>query len=231
MLFILIPATGIAILSSLFYAYWFSPSLMSLLAYSAWSLVAVGIALGAYILTGGARKASHQRWVDAEIAREQALYREVEALAEDLTAVDETDAASQAGRLLGMLEDYRKVIEQKLGTSTITLSSFSAQASSIFRIVKHQLSDILAAANSVRTARSETVDSADEQTLMRRKQLVEQQSQRINDLLLSNRELLTALNETTVQVANIRDLDTFEVKESLARLKALGERAGSFNKA
>lgn len=230
MYLILIPTTGIAVLSSLFYAYWFSPSLLSLLTYSLWSLMTVGISLGAYVLTGGAKKASHQRWVYAEIAREQALYKEVEALAADLAAVNETDAADQAGRLMSMLEDYRKVIQQKLATSTITLSSFSAQASTIFRIVTQQLNDILAAANSVRTARGDTAANADENTQTRRRALVDQQSQRINELLLSNRELLTALNETTVQVANIRDLDTFEVKESLARLKALGERAGSFNK-
>jgi hypothetical protein len=49
-------------------------------------------------------------------------------------------------------------------------------------------------------------------------------------LVEQNRELLTALNVTTVEVANIKDIDSFELKESLNRLRELGARAQAFSK-
>lgn len=82
----------------------------------------------------------------------------------------------------------------------------------------------------MRTTQSDSVATTNNQALTRRQELVTLQQDRARQLIEQNRDLLTALNETTVQVANIKDIDSFEMTESLNRLKELSQRAKSYSK-
>jgi hypothetical protein len=229
---IVITTTISALLCIAVFMFWFPSSLIGLGAYSALALGSIAIAIAFYFAGGYARKDQHQEMVQHEVTREQKLYDEVKALAEQLSALKLGDPAKQANRLMGMLEDYRRVIEQKLGDTTITMSSYSHETGRVFRLVINNLKDMVAAAQSVHTTKQETVDESavESEALQRRQALLTQQESRVNVLVDQNRELLTALNETTVQVANIQDINTFELQESLDRLRDLGERAQAFSK-
>jgi hypothetical protein len=214
------------------YVVWFPFDIVALTIYSGVSVAGVVLALAFYVLAGFARKDAHVALVAQEVAREEALYAEVHKLASHLTELNLADSAKQADRLMGMLADYRRVIEQKLGNTTITMSSYSSETSRVFKLAINNLKDILAAAQSVHTIKSEQVDdnTLSSEALQRRQALLTQQDARISLLIEQNRELLTALNETTVQVANIKDINSFELQESLNRLRDLGVRAQSFSK-
>ncbi|WP_281648797.1 hypothetical protein [Parendozoicomonas sp. Alg238-R29] len=201
-------------------------------AYAGISLVAVIAAIAVYVLGGFAQQEQQAALIANEVAREQKLYDEVKLLNGQLSDLDMADAAKQATRLMNMLEDYRRVIEHKLGDTTITLSSYSSETSRVFRLAINNLKDILAASQSVNTIKSEEVDAKalESEALQRRQALLTGQNIRIEELVKQNRELLTVLNETTVQVANIQDTDSFELQEALSRLRDLGQRAQSFSK-
>lgn len=221
-----------ALLSMAVYFLWFPFNLVLFAVHTGLSVSAVAIALAFYVLAGFARKDKHQALVAHEIAREQRLYDEVKALGSQLSSLEMKDSAKQADRLMGMLEDYRRVIEQKLGDTTITMTSYSSETSRVFRLAINNLKDILAAAQSVHTTKKDDVEEAvvESEALQRRQALLTQQDARISELVEQNRELLTALNETTVQVANIKDIDSFELQESLNRLRELGQRAQAYSK-
>lgn len=221
-----------ALLGIAVYALWFPFDLIALGGYALLSVFGVGAGLGYYLLSGAARKDQARALIEREVAREKALYAEVETLSAHLTTMALPDSAKQADRLMGMLEDYRRVIEQKLGDTTITMTSYSEETGRVFRLAINNLKDILAAAQSVHTTKQETAGDRmlESEALQRRQALLTQQETRIEQLVEQNRDLLTALNETTVQVANIKDINSFELQESLNRLRELGERAQSFSK-
>ena len=221
-----------ALLGIAAFVLWFPFDVLIFGVYSAFSLITVLLALAFYVFSGFARKDKHQALVAYEVAREESLYNDVKKLASQLAELNLADSAKQADRLMGMLADYRRVIEQKLGDTTITMSSYSSETSRVFSLAINNLKDILAAAQSVHTTKTDDVSESvlGSESLQRRQALLTQQEARINLLVEQNRELLTALNETTVQVANIKDINSFELQESLNRLRDLGERAQSFSK-
>ncbi len=225
-------ATITALISIAVYYIWFPTGWVMLSAYAGISLVAVIAAIAVYVLGGFAQQEQQAALIANEVAREQKLYDEVKLLNGQLSDLDMADAAKQATRLMNMLEDYRRVIEHKLGDTTITLSSYSSETSRVFRLAINNLKDILAASQSVNTIKSEEVDAKalESEALQRRQALLTGQNIRIEELVKQNRELLTVLNETTVQVANIQDTDSFELQEALSRLRDLGQRAQSFSK-
>ncbi|MEJ2044083.1 MAG: hypothetical protein P8X74_03415 [Reinekea sp.] len=214
------------------FLFWYPMNLVLLAVYGAVLAASVVLALLFYVVTGYARRDQHNALLAHEVEREKQLYQEVQTLEQQLTDLQQPDSARQADRLMGMLEDYRRVIEQKLGSTTITMTSYSQETGRVFRLVINNLNDILAAAQSVHTTRQEEPDEdlLESEALQRRHVLLTQQEARIDNLVEQNRELLTVLNETTVQVANIQDINSFELKESLQRLRELGERAQSFSK-
>ena len=211
---------------------WFAPQMLALLLYSALAVFSVLVAVGFYLLAGYAKQDAHAALIGHEIAKEQRLYAEVESIADQLADLNQVEAARQASRLMGMLADYRQVIEQKLGDTTITMASYSQETGRVFKLVITNLNDIVAAARSVRTTKGDDMQSSapENAALLQRHALLTQQEARIGALVEQNRELLTALNVTTVEVANIKDIDSFELKESLNRLRELGARAQAFSK-
>ena len=220
------------LLSLAVFLVWFPFNVVIFAVYGGIVFGAVLFALAFYVLSGFARKDQHQALLSYEIAKEKTLYEQVKQLAIKLAELSLNDSAKQADRLMGMLEDYRRVIEQKLGDTTITMSSYSSETGRVFSLVINNLKDMLAAAQSVHTIKTDSNSEADSESeaLHRRQALLTQQEARISLLIEQNRELLTALNETTVQVANIKDINTFELQESLNRLRDLGKRAQSFSK-
>jgi hypothetical protein len=212
--------------------FWFAPQFLALALYSALAILSVALAGGFYLLAGYAKRDAHAALIGHEIAKEQRLYAEVESIANQLAELDQPESAKQASRLMGMLADYRQVIEQKLGDTTITMASYSQETGRVFKLVITNLNDIVAAARSVRTTKGDEVHSetSENAALQQRRALLIQQEARISALVEQNRELLTALNVTTVEVANIKDIDSFELKESLNRLRELGARAQAFSK-
>ncbi|WP_320823909.1 hypothetical protein [Reinekea sp.] len=211
---------------------WFAPQMLALALYSGLAVFSVLVAVGFYLLAGYAKQDAHAALIGHEIAKEQRLYAEVESIADQLAALNQSESAKQASRLMGMLADYRQVIEQKLGDTTITMASYSQETGRVFKLVITNLNDIVAAARSVRTTKADglTSDAPENAALQQRHALLTQQEARIGALIEQNRELLTALNVTTVEVANIKDIDSFELKESLNRLRELGARAQAFSK-
>ncbi|WP_320821978.1 hypothetical protein [Reinekea sp.] len=211
---------------------WFAPQMLALALYSGLAVLSVLIAVVFYLLAGYAKQDAHAALIGHEIAKEQRLYAEVESIADQLVDLTQSEAAKQASRLMGMLADYRQVIEQKLGDTTITMASYSQETGRVFKLVITNLNDIVAAARSVRTTKGDALpsDGPENAALLQRHALLTQQEARIGALVEQNRELLTALNVTTVEVANIKDIDSFELKESLNRLRELGARAQAFSK-
>lgn len=113
--------------------FWFQPGPLVTALYFFYASIAAAIGLGIYISIFS-RKDQQAQLIAAEIHKEKALRSDVMELVDQLKSLNATDAAQQGQRLLGMLEDYRQVIEQKLAGTTITLSTYSQETRRIFKI-------------------------------------------------------------------------------------------------
>lgn len=203
----------------------FKPQLLELIIILLLLLFCSVISVIIYYAGGFAKKDSVLQVQKSVIDAELNLEKEVKDLEEKLLEAEQPEASKQASRLLNLLEDFRNVVERKLGDSQLTLSSYINQSKTVFNLAKQNLSDILVIDISIRTAEIDLKDNSEEAM-----KLVKEQQKKILTLLDSNRELLEALNKTTIEVANIKDVDTFEYDEALTRLKELANRAKQFSK-
>lgn len=203
----------------------FSPKLIELIVISLLLIFCSLIAVIVYFAAGFAKKDRLSQVEKSVLDSEKKLESEVKDLVGKLLEADQEEASKQADRLLNLLEDFRNVVSKKLGDSEMTLSSYINQSKTVFNLAKQNLDDILVIDISIRTAEIDLKDNSEEAI-----KLVEKQQQKILVLLDNNRELLEALNKTTVEVANIKDIDTFEYDEALNRLKELAKRAKQFSK-
>jgi hypothetical protein len=229
---VLIISVVSAVICTGVFSVWFPATMIAVSLYASLAILSVAVGSAFYYLAGYVRSDQHYAILEVELEKEQQLTAEVKKIISSLTELGLSEEASQANRLISLLSDYHDVIEQKFGGASITLSSYSQETGRVFKLVINNLKDILAAARSVRTIKQEktSYETVENESLLRRQALVKQQESRIDMLMQQNRELLTALNETTVQVANIKDLESFELTESLNRLRELGERASAYSK-
>ncbi len=203
----------------------FSPSFFQLLIIFAFNLLTIPVAIIVYYAGGFAKKDKLKHIKKSLLDTEANLESEVKELVFSLLEADQPEASKQAERLLNLLEDFKNVVNSKLGDSDLTLSSYINQSKTVFNLSKQNLKDILVIDISIRTAEIDIKDNSEESL-----KLVEKQQKKILILLNNNKELLDALNKTSVEVANIKDVGSFEYDEALNRLKELASRAKQFSK-
>jgi hypothetical protein len=95
----------------------------------------------------------------------------------------------------------------------------------VFNIVRQNLKDILVADISIETLEDKGFDISDSEL-----ELIDKQQQYIKSLITKNDELLKELNIISVEVAGIKDMESFEYEQSLNRLRELSERAKLYSK-
>lgn len=179
-----------------------------------------------YFLSGYLKADKDKEIKNAVLEDEEKLFDEISKLEKDLLKADQPVASGQAEKLLLLLNDFRRVVKEKLGSSTITHSSYIAESERVFNLVRQNLKDILIADISIETVEEKYGFNIPEDDL----DIVEKQRKYILEILESNKELLKALNVISVEVANIKDIGSFEYDESLNRLKELTERAKKYSK-
>lgn len=181
-----------------------------------------------YLLTGFHKNDILRARTEEIIKAKEALKDEIRELAEDLQREIQPEASKQAERLLSLLEDFQTVIQNKLGDSAIAENSYMTSSSKVFDLVKNNLKDILSMDISIRTIEEEY--DAGRRISEENKNLMDTQHEKIKQLIESNKDLLKSLNNISVEVANIKDIASFEYEQTLNRLKDLTERAKVYSK-
>ena len=227
-----------AVLSALLvvgYGWWFQVGPVWLAGYLGVSVVALVTVPIAYRLFGYLRDDRVKLLRKKELLQHQEMLGRLSELAHQLDSLGVIEASKQASRLTEMLNDFHEVIANRFRDSQITSSSYMDVARRVQRLVMQNLSDMVAVARSVASIdKSDTQDSKavtgtdGQDQLQRRLDLASDQQARLDELTQDNRALLTALTETSVEVANIQELDEFERTEALARLRQLAGRAKQY---
>ncbi|MGL1890631.1 MAG: hypothetical protein OCD02_03345 [Spirochaetaceae bacterium] len=213
-------------LISLFAKVLFDLNIVTFILFFVGTLVCSIIGVLVYILSGNLKADKEKEIKDSILKDEEELFDEISKLKKDLLIADQPVASEQSEKLLLLLNDFRRVVKEKLGSSTITHSSYITESERVFNLVRQNLKDILIADISIETVEERYGSNIPEDDL----DIVEKQRKYILNIIESNKELLKALNVISVEVANIKDIGSFEYDESLNRLKELTERAKQYSK-
>ena len=197
------------------FAWWFQ---------AAWWLIG-GYALASILITLsvpllyrllGYKDLDENVWLHERNVREyQTLLERLHQARNSLTELGITAGVKQADTLNAILDDYHAVVETRFVGKTFTPITYLNAARSVQEHVIHNLTDMVAVGHSL-VGLSRQMDNAE---------LQREQQQRLQTLLADNDELFTALNETAVEVANIRSISQFDRLDTLTRLVSLAQTA------
>lgn len=190
------------------------------------TILASGVGLLFYIMSGALKADKKRELKQSVLDREENLLNEISKLEKELLKAEQPVASQQAELLLKLLSDFSRVVMGKLGDSSITHSSYISESKRVFNLVRQNLKDILIADISIQTVEEKYGDNIPGDDI----ELVSKQRKYILNIIEKNKELLKALNVISVEVAGIKDIDSFEYEQSLNRLKELTKRAKEFSK-
>ena len=170
---------------------------------------------------------------------------ELDALAAELDALDDTQPAEQLAALAQKRQSLINVLERRLDAGELTYSRYLATAQQVYTSALDNLHEVAVAAESISTIDQNyvqrrlaelSVDHADEEsavrereTLERRLELRDTQRRKIARLMAQNESALTALNRTTTALADVpigkrpEDADA-----AMAALDELADRASEY---
>lgn len=123
----------------------------------------------------------------------------------------------QADTLMAILDDYRSVVETRFIGKKFTPLTYLSAARSVQEHVIQNLTDMVAVGHSLAGLSRHANQPG----------LYQEQQQRIRTLLAENDEFFSALNETAVEIANIRSVNQFARLDTLARLVSLAQTASN----
>lgn len=213
------------------FAWWFQINLIWVAAYAAISLVAAFSVPLSYHLFGFEKLDQLKALAQKEAANHQRIIDEIQKISHDLEDLGEQEASTQTSRLLGMVSDYHRVVTDRFKDSPLSISAHAEIAQRVQTIVVENLSDLVAVARSISGIdRDELVqlNTKKDDALQRRIELYDSQRAKIGDIIETNRNMLTALAETLVEVANIQKFDDADRDETVQRLRQLADRAKKF---
>lgn len=218
------------------FIWWFQPGWLWTAGYAGLSLVALGTVPLSYWVMGYLRDDQANVLRALEEQQHEEMLSRLSELSGQLEHLGVEEAAKQAGRLQEMLEDFHEVVANRFKNTQITSSSYMDIARRVQRLVLQNLSDMVAVARSVSSIKQSDTEASRDATdekgqgeLQKRLDLAADQHQRLESLTHDNRTLLTALAETSVEVANIQEMEAFERTDALDRLRELAERAKQYS--
>ncbi len=197
------------------FAWWFQAPWWLLGSYA---LAAVLIAFTVPLLYRwfGYKKQDEALWLHARNLREHAtLMQRLDNARKSLVELQIDGGVKQANILTDILDDYRSVVETRFIGKQFAPITYLNAARSVQEHVVQNLTDMVAVGHSLAGLNRQAAQS----------NLHQEQQQRITTLLAENDKFFTALNETAVEVANIRSVSQFERLDTLARLVSLAQTA------
>jgi len=224
------------------FAYWFRPDWQWLAGYAVVALLA---ALSVPILyrVAGFTRADELEWLEQrETAEHEAMLSDLSQVREALAALKIDEGVRQADTLSAMLSDYHAVVDTRFRGKARGPLAYLATARRVQKHAVQNLVDVVATGHSLASiARHDRLDDEDSQSTEldstsagargdRLQVLEDEQEQRLNGLLETNRQLFDALTDTAVEVANIRAFSEYEGLDTLARLVSLAEIASQTGK-
>jgi hypothetical protein len=219
------------------FSWWFNPSWQVLLAYGVLALIATLSVPLLYRQAGFTLKDEILWLEEREAAEHEQLTQRLETLRGELKTLGIREGVDQAERLTAILNDYHSVVETRfIGKKQSPIAYLSTAR----RVQKHaiqNLTDMVAVGHSLSSISSQGVGSDREQNPSRSDsrwekfdRLNQEQSGRLEALLLENQNLFEALTDTAVEVANISSFSDYERLDTLARLVSLSEIASRTGK-
>lgn len=221
---------------------WFQPPL--LLQLGAVALAAVTFLLWPLLFAGSAEFAQAYYRLPAEIRIDDPEHLNM--LEQDLTRLGAPQGTEQLRKLRPLLGDLREVLNQRLDSGEVTFARYMGAAEQVYLSALDNLRDVDVALRSVQSIDSAAIGQQLEQlrkpdrpsaaqqqridSLVERKNLVDRQYKRVDDLLTQNESAITALLNAATAMANAEtqasaavDADT-----AMAELERLAARAGRY---
>lgn len=218
------------LLLAIFY-WWFNGNLLLTALYTALSCVAV-LSVPLVYRFAGYSLADDMEWLQEREAREyDELTDRLTGIKKDLSGLNLNEGVRQANVLTGIIDDYHAVVETRFFGKKNSPLTYLGAARTVQKHAIQNLADMVAIGHSMsgiaRNQRHPDQVSTEQQQQRLDKQtdLYSEQEKRLNELREENNRLFDALNETAVEVANIRSFSEFDRTDTLARLLALAQVA------
>lgn len=223
------------ILIAAFY-WWFRGDLILTGLYALLSVLAVFSVPLVYRFAGFSL-ADDMLWLGEREAREHAeLTQRIAQLAAELESLNLTEGLRQANVLTGIVDDYHAVVETRFFGKKDSPLTYLGAARTVQKHAVQNLADMVAIGHSMsglaRNQRDPSMISNTRQRdrLDKQADLYDEQEKRLEELREENNQLFDALNETAVEVANIRSFSQFDRTDTFARLLALAQVASGSGK-
>lgn len=203
------------------FAWWFAAAWWLMAVYAT---VAVCATLSVPLLYRwlGYHDADEAQWWQARNLNEHhALMAKLQYARASLQSLRIHAAVQQADTLIHILNDYRSVVETRFMGKQFTPLTYLNAARAVQEHVIQNLSDMVAVGHSLAGLSRHQADS----TRTEQAELTQEQQQRLQTLLEENNQFFAALNETAVEIANIRSYSEFERMDTLTRLISLAQIA------
>jgi hypothetical protein len=202
------------------FVWWFQPPWLLLGGYVLLAVLAL-LSVPLMYRLWGYRAQDDAVWLHERNVREhRELLSRLQHARASLAELGIQDGVHQADTLLAVLDDYRSVVETRFIGKTFTPLTYLNAARSVQEHVIQNLTDMVAVGHSL-AGLSRHANQPD---------LHQEQQQRIQTLLTENDEFFSALNETAVEIANIRSVNQFARLDTLARLVSLAQTASNTGK-
>lgn len=176
-------------------------------------------------------------WLGERETREHAeLTQRIARLAAELESLNLAEGLRQANVLTGIVDDYHAVVETRFFGKKDSPLTYLGAARTVQKHAVQNLADMVAIGHSMsglaRNQRDPSMVSNTRQQDRLDKQtgLYDEQEKRLEELREENNQLFDALNETAVEVANIRSFSQFDRTDTFARLLALAQVASGSGK-
>lgn len=224
-------AGSLSLLLIAVFAWWFSPSWPWLAGYLGLAFLAA-LSVPVFYRLGGFTRADEIEWLEQ---REEQEYVEMQAelvrARKQLDRLAVPEGVRQVDVLRQLLDDYHAVVETRFRGKAKSPLAYLSAARRVQQQVIHNLNDVIATQHSLSSIsrHDNTVAQLDERQA-RLVSLEADQQLRMNTLLDDNQQLLDALTDTAVEVANIRTVSDYDRLDTLARLVSLAEIASNTGK-
>lgn len=199
------------------YTWWFQTSWPVSLAYATFAIVALATIPLSYRFFGFQDLDVIGNLLKQEQSEHEEMLARLQKLESDLQGLEIDKGAKQASTLTDLLNDFHEVIANRFRGKQLSSTTYLNAARRVQNQTLQNLSDMAGVGHSIASLkRHSTTDN---------KAQLEVQTKRLDTLLADNQRLFTALSDTSVEVANIEEIGSFERTETLARLRDLAEIA------
>lgn len=208
------------------FVWWFQPP---------WWLVGADVLVAAlasvsvpllYRLFGYGNEDEMQWWQARSLREHNDLIARLAHARQSLQDLRIGEGVQQADILMHILDDYHSVVETRFMGKTFTPLTYLNAARAVQEHVIQNLTDMVAVGHSLLGLSRHQADS----TRVEQAELTQEQQQRLQALQEENNQFFAALNETAVEIANIRSYSEFERMDTLTRLVSLAEIANQTGK-